>query len=200
MNSTDLALVWLACGWVGWCLIHSLLIWPGVEKALKKAFPVIGKSYRLLYNLLAVATVVPLVWYDGRISGSPLFSSFLLTFVQTLFLLTGLLLLGLGALAYPMKDFLGFSFSRREENRLPLITHGVLTHIRHPWYTGAFLLLWSRFLSASHLVTAAVLSLYLLVGVRLEEVKLKQTYGQAYETYQAQVPRFFPRLRRKRLP
>lgn len=74
----------------------------------------------------------------------------------------------------------------------PLVTHGVHRYIRHPLYTAIFLILWGRIFDEAALMTAVWGSLYLLIGTRFEERKLRRIYGDAYVQYQSRVPRFLP--------
>ena len=69
---------------------------------------------------------------------------------------------------------------------------GVLSVIRHPWYTGLVLLLWARDLDVSGLVASGVLTVYILVGTLLEERKLVREFGDAYRGYQRRVSMFVP--------
>lgn len=74
----------------------------------------------------------------------------------------------------------------------PLVTHGVHRFVRHPLYTALFMVLWGRAFDEAALMTAVWGSLYLVIGTRFEERKLRRIYGTAYETYSARTPRFVP--------
>ena len=65
--------------------------------------------------------------------------------------------------------------------------------VRHPLYSGAFLILWANALSPLQLWTAIWGSFYLIVGTYFEERKLISVYGDAYRQYQKNVSRYFPR-------
>jgi protein-S-isoprenylcysteine O-methyltransferase Ste14 len=69
---------------------------------------------------------------------------------------------------------------------------GILGRVRHPWYSGAILLLWFRSLDGAGLVTSLVLTAYLVAGTLLEERKLVMEYGEEYERYQREVPMLIP--------
>ncbi len=72
-------------------------------------------------------------------------------------------------------------------------TRGILRWVRHPWYTGSFLLLWGHDLDAAGLAASLVLTAYLFVGTWLEERKLVSQFGDTYREYQRRVPMFVPR-------
>ena len=68
---------------------------------------------------------------------------------------------------------------------------------RHPLYLGGLLILWcSPVMTANLLVLYATLSVYLVIGARLEEIRLVRAFGEPYIQYQAQVPMLIPNLAR----
>ncbi len=79
-----------------------------------------------------------------------------------------------------------------------LATNGAYAYVRHPQYIGfvavlfAFLLMWPTLLT---LVMFPVLVWMYTRLARLEEREVRETFGEAYETYAARVPAFIPRLR-----
>ena len=78
-----------------------------------------------------------------------------------------------------------------------LKTEGLYRFVRHPIYTGILILFlaWSCYTGAlSQFATTTLLYLLFFFKSRYEEQQLVQTYGDAYETYQIQVGRFFPKL------
>jgi methanethiol S-methyltransferase len=64
--------------------------------------------------------------------------------------------------------------------------------VRHPLYTGAFLILWGAAVAPLGLATALWGSLYLLIGTACEERRLLGRYGEDYARYRATVPAFIP--------
>ena len=73
-----------------------------------------------------------------------------------------------------------------------LDTSGVLGVIRHPWYSGVFLLLWASDITLRGLMINLILSAYLVIGTFLEERKLVLEFGDRYREYQRQVSMFIP--------
>ena len=74
----------------------------------------------------------------------------------------------------------------------PLATGGLNAFVRHPLYSGLFLVLWARVSNDLTLATALWGSLYLVIGSRFEERRLLRVYGEAYARYRAAVPAFVP--------
>jgi methanethiol S-methyltransferase len=71
--------------------------------------------------------------------------------------------------------------------------------VRHPMMTGFLIAFWvTPDMSVGRLLFAAVASAYILVGVRLEEADLRRWLGGTYERYAREVPRFVPRVDRRR--
>ncbi|RMG57718.1 MAG: isoprenylcysteine carboxylmethyltransferase family protein, partial [Deltaproteobacteria bacterium] len=85
------------------------------------------------------------------------------------------------------------SQARGEREKPALKRDGVLSLVRHPWYLGGLLFLWSRRLTEGTVVTNAVLSVYLVAGAHLEERKLLRAFGAEYERYREEVPMLIPR-------
>ena len=63
------------------------------------------------------------------------------------------------------------------------------------------IIFWSTpVMSAGHLLFAAVATAYMVVAVFFEERDLVAHFGDAYRRYQETVPKYLPRIRRKRAP
>lgn len=82
----------------------------------------------------------------------------------------------------------------------PLVTNGAYGVVRHPIYTGAFLIwfgLAAAYTSASILLLTVlyVIPAYVL-NIRGEEQMMLSRYGEEYIEYRRQVGTFFPRLGR----
>jgi protein-S-isoprenylcysteine O-methyltransferase Ste14 len=76
-----------------------------------------------------------------------------------------------------------------------LVTHGVLSHVRHPLYLGTLLLYLGGILATFSLLTL-VLWIVIAVGYdRLathEEHKLEEKFGQVYRDYKKRVSKWIP--------
>jgi protein-S-isoprenylcysteine O-methyltransferase Ste14 len=188
----------LALGWAAYGALHSALIAPGTTRYLKRGLGGGFRFYRLFFNLVAVASLVPLVSYARSLEGPASFRwQGPLLGVRYALQACGVLLFLAGARHYSLAQFLGVG-QLRGTTRGGLVSgggidsSGVLGLVRHPWYTGLLLLLWARDLDASRLVTGAVLTAYVVVGTLLEERKLVAEFGETYARYQATVSMFLP--------
>ena len=72
-------------------------------------------------------------------------------------------------------------------------TEGILAYVRHPWYSGAILLVWAfAEVTDVSLVSKAILTVYIIAGAMLEEQKLIHEIGEPYVAYRKKVPMFIP--------
>ena len=71
--------------------------------------------------------------------------------------------------------------------------------VRHPLYLGFVIALWATpYMSYGHLVVAAGLTLYILIGIMHEERDLVAMFGRDYEEYRARVGMLLPGIGRRR--
>ncbi len=75
---------------------------------------------------------------------------------------------------------------------------GLHKYVRHPLYFGTLLFVWGLFLLLpflSNLIAVVVLTIYVLIGIHLEEQKLILEYGEKYKQYSKNVPKLIPKIR-----
>jgi len=182
-----------------WCFLHSAMISLTVTHYLKQKVPDKYCYYRLFFNFIALLTLIPVIWYKYSLQTEVVFNwSGYLVVVQVVLICTGILLFFLGAKKYDFRRFLGLSqlnetqSSRGITQSGELDTSGILSVVRHPWYTGLLLVLWARPMDISTLVLNSVFTIYLFVGAYLEERKLIDEFGETYKQYQNNVSMLFP--------
>ncbi|WP_338466611.1 isoprenylcysteine carboxylmethyltransferase family protein [Novosphingobium sp. ZN18A2] len=70
--------------------------------------------------------------------------------------------------------------------------------VRHPIYTGFFIALWATpHMTAGHVLFAAGMTVYLLIGIRYEERDLVKRFGSTYVEYRASVGMIIPGVGRR---
>jgi len=152
-----------------------------------------------MYIILSASTLAPVLWYTASVPQEPL-GPFPL-WVQMLrfaLLLYALLLFVGGMRSYNMQDFLGLrqwrDYRQNRSVKPPsLYTGGILSYLRHPWYSGGVALLWGLpGITDVTLVTRLLLSGYLILGAFLEERKMVAQLGEEYLEYCRRTPMFFP--------
>lgn len=81
-----------------------------------------------------------------------------------------------------------------------LVTRGIFRHVRHPLYTGHFIMFFGSMLLRLHAVTVAIYLLFLgtqVIRARIEERKLGAVFDD-YDHYQRQTGMFLPKWSRDR--
>ncbi len=180
-------LILLALFWALYGTVHSLLAANAVKQYLKQRIPLLRLNYRLLYNLFATLTLLPLLFWGYQNTGQ----------VPSLLGLGGQIFAGLWAVAwivptlphYNGRQFLGLT---PEDSTEKLAFSPAHRFVRHPWYCAALPWLWLGPLDGAAIVSSGMLTAYLLIGTYLEERKLVQQFGDPYRTYQQQVPMLWP--------
>jgi protein-S-isoprenylcysteine O-methyltransferase Ste14 len=67
--------------------------------------------------------------------------------------------------------------------------------VAHPLYSGFFLAFWATpHMTAGHLLLAAAMSAFMLIGIQLEERDLTSLFGDAYTRYRKTVGMLLPRI------
>ena len=113
-------------------------------------------------------------------------------------LLGGLWIFYAGSRHYNMRTFVGINQIHEGVNHGLINTSGkiekggIMAVVRHPFYSGSFLLIWAGNLDTTRLIINIILSLYLVVGAVLEEQKLLAEFGDVYRNYQKEVSMLFP--------
>jgi protein-S-isoprenylcysteine O-methyltransferase Ste14 len=189
----------LAVLWIVWCALHSGMISVTATGYLKRWLGTRFRIYRLIFNLVALVTVIPVMAYGQWLRGPMLFRwEGVLILFQVILLISALLLFLAGARHYDLLQFSGLRQLKTGSSHNALTetgeldTTGVLDITRHPWYLGGILIIWTRDIDLSALVTNIILTLYFIVGCVLEERKLLIEYGDVYRRYQEKVSMLIP--------
>ena len=189
----------LALLWVAWCFLHSLLISRGFTTRMKE---ILGRRYgyyRLAYTLFSLLTLVPVLSYQVGLEERSLCAwPGPWYFVKYGMYAVAFLLFYGGFCVYDIQYMLGIKqiYEIKQENgadTMEFTSEGILGYVRHPWYSGAILLVWAfGILSDVSLVSKTVLTAYIIIGAMLEEQKLIYKIGEPYRAYRKNVPMFIP--------
>ncbi len=180
--------------WVIYCLFHSLLANTRVKTFLLRSLAISSSTYRVMYNIIALASLIAVVYLHIETVSPQIFQAVLVTkILAALFIVAGLaiMLMCIG------KYFKQLSGLFKESRQSTLQTGGLHQWVRHPLYLGTFVFLiglvlyWPLF---SNAIAVFIIITYTIAGTVLEEKKLLLEYGEEYRHYQGRVPMLLPRL------
>ena len=96
---------------------------------------------------------------------------------------------------FGLKQALG----RDYDGVIRFVTPSLYKLVRHPMMTGIFISIWAApTMTVGHVVFAASMTIYLLVGIRFEERKLVQELGNEYKIYQKNVLALVPSFKKNK--
>lgn len=176
-----------------WGALHSLLAAHSVRARLERY---LGRAYRLVYNLVAALTLLPLLGLVPLLPDRLLYQisppwAWGMVGVQ----LTAVVAAGVTLLQTDAWRFFGLRQLLEAEPLGPnrLVLRGAYRWVRHPLYTFSLIFLWfSPLMTRNQLVLYLIFSLYLYLGAIFEERKLRRQFGERYRNYQQQVPMLIP--------
>jgi protein-S-isoprenylcysteine O-methyltransferase Ste14 len=183
--------------WLVYFGLHSLLASIRVKQYVASRWPRAMPAYRLMFNLLAVVLLAVPLWLTLNAPGPWLWRwsgvAFFIVNVLALAAVAGFLW---SLKFYDTGEFLGLrqlregndSVDDQEQFRLSPLHRWV----RHPWYFFALVIIWTRDMNSAMLITAIIMTLYFIIGSRLEEEKLIRYHGEVYRRYRERVPGLVP--------
>ena len=181
--------------WILYCLLHSFLAAGRVKKTFSQILKANYKYYRPSYSIFAFVTLGLLLYYQFSIHESQLFFSWNLRFIPGLILaLPGAVIMGICVRTY-FYELSGLKALLEQTNKSTLQQQGLHRYVRHPLYLGTLLFTWGLFIIfpyLNNLVACLVITLYTLIGIELEEIKLREEFGEQYREYSKKVPRLIP--------
>lgn len=188
---------WLIFSIALWGIVHSILASLGFKDFLRRR---LGngfmKFYRLLYNLFAVVSFLPILYLLMVLPDQILYQvpppwSYLMIAGQ----LISVLLLFAAAAQTDMLAFVGLRQLTAEQEKSGLVIRGLYRFVRHPLYTFTLLILWlSPSVTLNAFVVYVALTIYVLIGAVFEERKLLREFGQEYASYKSVTPMLIPGL------
>lgn len=182
--------------WIGFAVSHSVLAGADVRRGIGR---LAGRAHRLVYNALALVLLVAVLatghWLAGH--ALPFVMPSALHWVMNVTVIAGLVLGWIALRSYHLGAFIGTAQLRgTDDTAAPLALSGLHRWMRHPLYSGVLLVVWGIARSELDVATACWVTLYLLIGSRIEEQRLIARYGDAYRQYRSKTPAFIPRWQR----
>ena len=190
----------IALLWSGYCFQHSYLISVGFTNRLTRLLKNYYVFYRIIYNLISFILLIPLINLTSQLDNNVILNYAFPLSVLRYALFSGSMLIFLWAFFFDY-DFLSFFGVRqiltfRKEQTASLSDrvkkNGLLGILRHPMYFALLIFLWCQTFRLADIVVNAVLTIYIIIGTRLEEKKLVLQFGNSYLKYQQEVPMLIP--------
>lgn len=178
-------------------LLHSFLAALGTKESTRHWFgPTADRWYRLVYNLVAVITLLPVLALPALLPDRQLYVIpapwiYLTGALQLL----ALAALGVGLLQTGALHFLGLEqvFKKPSVEQRRMVTGGMYRWVRHPLYTAGLVLIWFiPVMTVNLFALNAGLTIYLITGTIFEERKLVREFGDEYLEYREQIPMLVP--------
>ncbi len=186
------ALAWDALLAIQFCVVHSVLLWPGVRKRLER---IISPAFYGLFFCTAACLTLLLTmtqwqvgdWAIWQLSGVPRLA------VQTLYLSCwGTLFFSLccSGIGYHT-GWLPWWYwvTRQPIPRRSFKPRGAFTLMRHPGYLSFLGLVWfTPDMTIDRAMLTGLWTVYIFCGSMLKDLRLIHYVGDAYREYQARVP------------
>lgn len=183
--------------WAAYGVLHSVLAGTRAKHFFQQKMGNSFRYYRLIYNGIAFVLLIALWWYQRSLPTDRLWMvDFRVDVLGNMSLFLGMIVAFLALKEYDMGEFLGLLFWKKQAPN-QLKTSGMLRYVRHPLYTGTFLVVWGLFLkdaSLATLIMAACITIYTRIGIYFEEKKLISSFGDDYLAYRRRVPMLFPKV------
>jgi protein-S-isoprenylcysteine O-methyltransferase Ste14 len=158
------------------------------------------KYYRPVYSLFATLTLIAILFYQFMIPSNDML-------VIPTWMKWMVIPLGMDGLIFMWKSIRKYFYylsgidvvvNNPVESKLE--TSGLHSWVRHPLYFGTLTVIWCLFVwmpTFANGIACLLITMYIMVGIRLEEKKLIEEFGDAYRIYRQQVSMIVPGLPRR---
>jgi len=156
--------------------------------------------YRFFYILISLILLIPLINFTAQSD-----TRIIITYGYTLSiiryaLISGALLMFFWAFFFNydslsffgIRQILSFGKIKKINPTEEIRRNGLLGIMRHPMYLALIIYLWCQTFRVMDILINTVLTIYVIIGTRLEEKKLVLEFGDTYIKYQQEVPMLIP--------
>ena len=192
INHIILVLLWGLFG-----ILHSLLAASWWKLIMQRWLGTHYKYYHFSYSVFAALSLTGILMFQYTIESPLLYAAPVwVKLVLCLPALAGLLIMGVVIKKY-FFSLSGISVFYKQQPPVVLEQGGLHRYVRHPLYFGTLLFIWSLFLIYPYLnngLACFEITIYTVLGARLEEKKLVAQFGEKYLSYKKHVPMLIPGL------
>jgi protein-S-isoprenylcysteine O-methyltransferase Ste14 len=183
--------------WIAYCLLHSVLASSKFKLGIEKISAGFSRYYRLVYSIFAAVSLAGLLFFQCSMQSPLLVNSFFLKLAGLVILvLPGATIMMISIFKY-FKLLSGVRSLYEPRPPVGLKLDGVHKFVRHPLYSGTLLFVWGLFLIfpfLNNLIAVAAITGYVVIGIKFEEKKLLNEFGNVYAEYIRNVPALLPAL------
>jgi|GEM_PF-845325 len=173
---------YLAIGlsWLLFGIIHSITATNWFKRVVLMITGLSQARYRLLYNVMAVVSFVPVVVFLYSAPSEQLCRWNGSVWVGELLMGVGIII-GIVALqSYSLREFIGLAAECQAVQKRTLKQNGLLLYVRHPLYLGMLVVLLGLLVAqpdGKQLLFDLAAFLYIRIGIHYEERKLISVFG-----------------------
>ncbi len=182
--------------WTIYFFLHSFLAARKVKNFIRQKNPFMARYYRLMYGIISILGLMPIFYFLAITRSEFLIKQTeVLKYVSMALSTWGVIVIKQSFKSYSLREFLGI----KNQKEQTLIKSGLLKYMRHPLYSGTILLclgFWLFIPNTLNLVSIISIFTYLIIGIKLEEVKLLEEFGEEYAAYKQKVPSIIPHVKR----
>ena len=192
--------LFVASIWIGYCALHNYLISIGFTNLMTRLLKNYYAFYRFFYILISLILLIPLINFTAQSD-----TRIIITYGYTLSiiryaLISGALLMFFWAFFFNydslsffgIRQILSFGKIKKINPTEEIRRNGLLGIMRHPMYLALIIYLWCQTFRVMDILINTVLTIYVIIGTRLEEKKLVLEFGDTYIKYQQEVPMLIP--------
>ena len=189
------ALLLLLVYWIAFAFLHSVFATDRFKMIMQKSLKSRFIYYRFLYSLFSVISLTAVVYYHFSIHSILLWQPHVAEKIASVCTgITGLAIMFVCSRTY-FGEMMGLYAFTNQNEHIGLVQTGLHKYVRHPLYTGTLLFMWAFFIwqpSLKNIITCGINTLYVLIGIRLEERKLVNSFGDKYRKYASKTPMLIP--------
>jgi len=191
--------------WAGYCILHSFLISIRFTNLMARLLKNYYAFYRIFFVSFSIVLLIPLISYTAQLDNEVIITYGLPLNIIRYVLISGSLLMFFWAFFFDydslsffgIRQILNFGKIKKANPSEEIKKNGLLGIIRHPMYLALIIYLWCQTFRMSDIIVNIVLTIYIIIGTKLEEKKLVLEFGDAYIKYQQEVPMLIPSIKMK---
>lgn len=190
----------IALMWIGYCSLHSFLISIRFTNLMTSLLKNYYAFYRIFYVSISLVLLIPLISYTAQLDNKVIVTYDLPLNIVRYVLISASLLVFFWAFFFNydplsfigVRQILNFEKVKKINPSEEIKKDGLLGIVRHPMYLAVIIYLWCQIFAVSDIVVSIVLTIYIIIGTKLEEKKLVLEFGDTYIKYQQEVPMLIP--------